>query len=133
MALLEAVKNGKANFLATDHAPHPLPDKLSDKPPSGVPLLDTYGGFVTWLLQDQNVSAQTIHSLACANPAIFLGIEDRGHLNPGARADLTILNLRSPWTVSPEDLSTKCAWSPFEGVTFPGRVEAVMVEGQFHR
>lgn len=132
-ALLKAVKEGKATFLATDHAPHPLADKLSDTPPSGVPLLDTYGGFVTWLLKEQGVSPEIIYSMCCANPARFLSLSDRGHLNPGARADITVLNVGQPWTVKRTDVASKCGWSPFEGVTFPGRVAAVMVGGEFVR
>lgn len=133
LALLHAVKEGKVNFLATDHAPHLLSDKLSDNPSSGVPLLDTYGGFVTWLMLEENVSPQTILEMCCEGPARFLELSTRGHLDPGARADVTVLNLAAPYTVTAEELGTKCGWSPFEGVTFPGRVEAVMLNGEWVR
>ena len=131
--LLNAVKAGKPTFLATDHAPHPLEQKLSDNPPSGVPLLDTYGGFVTWLLVDQEVAPEIIHKMCCSNPADFLELPDRGRLNPGCRADITVLDLKTPTTVQAEGLGTKCAWTPFEGVTFPGRVAQVMIEGKVLR
>jgi len=41
-----------------------------------------------------------------------------------------VLNLKRPTTVRREDLKTKCGWSPFEGVTFPGSVEAVFLRGR---
>jgi len=40
-----------------------------------------------------------------------------------------VLNMSRPVTIRREDLRTKCGWSPFEGVTFPGSVEAVYVAG----
>jgi len=40
-----------------------------------------------------------------------------------------VLNLTRPATIRREDLFTKCGWSPFEGVTFPGSVEAVFLDG----
>jgi len=129
-ALLKSLKEGRANFLATDHAPHTLEEKLSGSPPSGVPLLDTYGAFVTWLLKTEGVSPQIVHQVCCSGPAQFLELPDRGHLSPGARADVTVLNLARPHTVKREQLATKCGWSPFEGVTFPGSVEAVFVGGE---
>lgn len=131
--LLKAVKEGKATFLATDHAPHPLDQKLSDSPPSGVPLLDTYSGFVTWLLGEQKVAPEIIFRMCCANPADFLGLEDRGRLKPGCRADITVLDMATPATVKADGLGTKCAWSPFEGVTFPGSVARVIVAGEVVR
>ena len=54
-----------------------------------------------------------------------------GRLEPGYTASLTVLNLDRPTTIRREDLKTKCGWSPFEGVTFPGSVEAVFLRGQF--
>ena len=43
---------------------------------------------------------------------------------------LTVLDLRRPTTIRREDLRTRCGWSPFEGVTFPGSVAAVFVRGE---
>jgi dihydroorotase len=49
-------------------------------------------------------------------------------------ASFTVLNLARPVTITRENLFTKCGWSPFEGVTFPGSVEAVFVNGRvLHR
>jgi dihydroorotase len=128
-ALLNAFRQGKVPFLATDHAPHTLEEKLGENPPSGIPLLDTYGLFVTWLLKEADVSPEVIYAACCERPADFLNLPDRGRLSPGARADAVVLDLGSPCLVRSEDLATKCAWSPFEGVTFPGSVESVLVGG----
>jgi dihydroorotase len=53
-----------------------------------------------------------------------------GRVAPGYAASLTVLNMKRPTTIRREDLKTKCGWSPFEGVTFPGSVEAVYCAGR---
>ena len=54
-----------------------------------------------------------------------------GRIEPGYTASLTVLNLARPQTIRREELFTKCGWSPFEGVTFPGSVEAILLRGAF--
>lgn len=130
-AMLEALRDGTADYLATDHAPHTLAEK--DKGMSGQPHLDTYGAFVTWLLVDQGFTPQRIAAICSANPGTFVGPYQKhkyGRLLPGYVGSLTVLDLKSPTTIRREHLHTKCGWSPFEGYTFPGRVAAVFVRGQ---
>jgi dihydroorotase len=137
-AMLEGLRDGTLDYLATDHAPHTLDEKTGQagKPDvhSGQPHLDTYGPFVTWLLVDQNFSPQRIAEACCANPGHFVNPytvpKSFGRIEPGYVASLTVLNLKRPTTIRWEDLKTKCGWSPFEGVTFPGSVEAVYLDGR---
>jgi dihydroorotase len=130
-AMLEALRDGTADYLATDHAPHTVPEK--EKGVSGQPHLDTYGPFVTWLLVEQGFTPERVAAVCSANPGAFVGPyrgEKFGRLLPGYAGSLTVLDLRRPTTVRREDLRTRCGWSPFEGVTFPGSVAAVFVRGQ---
>jgi dihydroorotase len=129
-AMLEALRDGTADYLATDHAPHTLAEK--ERGVSGQPHLDTYGPFVTWLIVEQGFTPQRIAAICSANPGTFVNPyqPDRwGRLLPGYVGSLTVLDLRKPVTIRREDLRTKCGWSPFEGVTFPGSVAAVFVRG----
>jgi dihydroorotase len=130
-AMLEALRDGTADYLATDHAPHTLAEK--EKGVSGQPHLDTYGPFVTWLLVEQGFTAERIATICSANPGEFVNPYTRekfGRLLPGYTGSLTVLDLRRPTTVRREDLRTVCGWSPFEGMTFPGSVAAVFIRGQ---
>jgi dihydroorotase len=130
LAMLEALRDGTADYLATDHAPHTLAEK--ERGVSGQPHLDTYGSFVTWLIVEQGFDPARIAAICCANPGAFVNDYRRerfGRLLPGYVGSLTVLNLRKPTTVRRQDLRTKCGWSPFEGVTFPGSVAAVFVRG----
>jgi dihydroorotase len=130
-AMLEALRDGTADYVATDHAPHTIEEKR--KGVSGQPHLDTYGAFATWLLIEQGFAPERIAAICSANPGEFVnafGTEKFGRLLPGYVGSLTVLNRRKPMTVRREDLKTKCGWSPFEGVTFPGSVAAVFVRGR---
>jgi dihydroorotase len=130
-AVLQALRDGTADYLATDHAPHTIAEK--ERGVSGQPHLDTYGPFVTWLLVERGFAPERIAAVCSANPGAFVGPyrgEKFGRLLPGYVGSLTVLDLKRPTTVRREDLRTRCGWSPFEGVTFPGSVAAVFVRGQ---
>ena len=131
-AMLEALREGTLEYLATDHAPHTREEKARGV--SGQPHLDTYGAFVTWLLLEGGLTPERIAAVCSANPGEFVSPYTAprkfGRIEPGYVASLTVLNLARPVTIRREDLKTKCGWSPFEGVTFPGSVEAVFVNGE---
>lgn len=140
-AMLEGLRDGTLDYLATDHAPHTLDEKEGKdekdekkKGKSGQPHLDTYGPFVTWLMAVENFTPERIAAVCCENPGTFVNPYTAprkfGRIEAGYVASLTVLNLNRPVTIRREDLKTKCGWSPFEGVTFPGSVEAVFVEGK---
>lgn len=129
--MLDALRDGTADYLATDHAPHTIAEKQVGV--SGQPHLDTYGPFATWLMAEHGFSPERIATICSANPGEFVGpfsTRKFGRLQPGYVGSLTVLNLRRPIRISRESLKTKCGWSPFEGMTFPGQVEAVFVEGR---
>ncbi|MCH7687937.1 MAG: amidohydrolase family protein [Planctomycetes bacterium] len=132
LAMLEALRDGTLDYLATDHAPHTLEEKAQGV--SGQPHLDTYGAFVTWLIKEQNFRPERIAEVCSANPGRFVNPYTAprkfGRIEPGYVASLTVLNLERPVTIRTEDLKTKCGWSPFEGITFPGSVEAVFLNGR---
>jgi dihydroorotase len=131
LAMLEALRDGTADYLATDHAPHTLAEK--ERGVSGQPHLDTFGPFVTWLLVEQGFTPERIAAICSANPGAFVNPyrqEKFGRLLPGYVGSLTVLDMRRPTTVRRQDLRTKCGWSPFEGMTFPGSVAAVFLGGR---
>jgi dihydroorotase len=141
-ALMEALKNGEIDFLATDHAPHSPEEKKRGM--SGLTGLDTFGPFVTWLLEE-GIDPKIIAKVASENPGDFFNQflpswsklstvhasmnKGVGYLKTGFRANFTVLNRRRPLRVTKEYLKTKAAHSPFIDVTFPGQVEALFIGG----
>ena len=128
--LIEGMKNGWVDFYATDHAPHTMEEKESDNSPSGVPGDDTYGNTVALLIKEYAIPSQQMMRLTSYNAAQFFGLNDRGRIEVGKRADITVLDLEHPETISSKNLYTKCGWSPFEGWTFPGRVAYTIHDGK---
>lgn len=132
LAMLEGLKDGTLDYVATDHAPHTIEE--NEQGISGQPHLDTFGVFATWLILEQNFSVERVAQVCSENPGKFVNPytapKKFGRIEPGYTASLTVLNMKKPCTVKKEDLKTKCGWSPFEGVTFPGSVEAVFIDGQ---
>ena len=135
LALIAALKRGDIDYIATDHAPHTLAEKI--KGASGVPHLDTYGAFATWLMAGHNFSAQDIARICAFNPGQFVREflptsfgEGYGRIAPGYVGSLSILNLNHPYKVSRDSVKTKCGWSPFEGHIFPGSVHSTIIRGK---
>lgn len=143
-ALLYALKEGIIDYLATDHAPHSREEK--EKGTSGMPGLDTYGPFVTWLILDQGVDPRVIAKVCSEGPGRFFnqflfGLNQQleragrfgkgfGFLKRGYNASFTILNLEKPSVITEEMIKSKAKWSPFLGETFPGSIEALFHSGK---
>lgn len=134
-AMIEALRTGLIDYIATDHAPHTIEE--NQKGISGVPLLDTYGAFTTWLMREHGFMPEDIARVCAWNPGRFVKEflpaefgEGFGKVEPGYVGSLTILDMETPWLVRREAMKTKCGWSPFEGVTFPGKVRWSVLRGK---
>ncbi len=137
LALIEALRSGLVDYVATDHAPHTLEEKREGM--SGVPHLDTYGAFATWLMAEHGFSAKDIARVCAYNPGSFVkeflpGSFGKGYgvIEPGYVGSLTILDPAAPYVVRREEMKTKCGWSPFEGYTLPGRVTHTVLQGKVY-
>jgi dihydroorotase len=137
LAMIETLRNGAIDYLATDHAPHSLDEKK--KGTSGVPHLDTYGAFTTWLMMEHGFTPPQIARVCAANPGRFVQPylpqsygRGFGRVEEGYVGSLTVLDLKAPYNVTRNSLRTKCSWSPFEGFTFPGSVRHTVVRGRVH-
>jgi len=137
LALIEALRSGLIDYIATDHAPHTLEEKAVGA--SGVPLLDTYGAFATWLMAEHGFTPQDIARVCATNPGQFVREflpgdfgEGYGRIQPGYLGSLTVLDPQTPYPVTRESVKTKCRWSPFEGFVFPGSVRYTVLRGKLH-
>ena len=131
-ALRKALIEGKIDVVATDHAPHTLPEKEGSclKAASGGPMVQH--ALVAMLeLCRQGVFTEelTVEKMAHA-PAKLFGIKDRGFIREGYYADLVLVNPNQAWTVGKENILYKCGWSPLEGTTFTHQVEKTFVNGR---
>ena len=130
-ALREALADGRISVVGTDHAPHEWKDKQGGcaKAASGMPMVQF--SLVTMLeLVDEGVlSIERLVELMAHQPAQLLEIEGRGFLRKGYKADIAIVRPHSPWTVTKDEIQSKCKWSPMEGHEYQWRVEQTICNG----
>lgn len=128
-ALIEALINGDADAIATDHAPHTWQDKQKGSP--GFSGLETaFAVCYTNLVLDSGMDLQTLSARMSAAPARLLSLSDRGLLKAGFRADLAIVDPEQCWTVQGEAFQSRGKFSPWEGSGLTGRVTAVFHAGR---
>ena len=131
MALWLALEDGLIDTIATDHAPHPLEAK--QKPyfdaPSGIPSIQhSLQMMLEPAISNNELLLMAVQKM-CHNPALLFGIEGRGFIRKGYKADLVLVRPGVEETVTRESLLYKCGWSPLEGQTFHSRIEHVWVNG----
>ncbi len=130
-ALRRALTDGRIDIIGTDHAPHLLSEKQggSFKAVSGMPMVQF--SLVAMLeLADQGVlTIEQVVEKMCHAPARLFSIRKRGYIRKGYQADLVLVAPDSAWTVSPDNILSKCGWSPLEGHTFQWQVKSTFVNG----
>jgi dihydroorotase len=131
-AVLEGVKNGAIDAIATDHAPHAGSEKMQEfeSCPFGILGLETAIGItLEQLVHPGAISVARMVELFTTGPARILGI-DRGTLAKGAAADVTIFSLDREWTYDVNKSFSKSRNSPFDGKSFKGGPVATVVAGE---
>ncbi|PYS20822.1 MAG: dihydroorotase [Acidobacteria bacterium] len=132
-AILEGLRDGTIDAIASDHAPHHADEKALefDQAPNGIVGLETSIGLAMERLVNTGViSLERLVELCATNPARILKLQDRGTLSAGARADVTILDPEMTWTFDVSRSKSKSRNSPFNGYSFRGGVVATIVRGR---
>jgi dihydroorotase len=130
-ALRQALVSGELDIIATDHAPHTWEEKSQEfwKAPSGLPLVQHPLLLMIDLAKEGHISLELIAEKTAHAVADCFQIEERGYLREGYWADLAIVDLNKPTSVSKENILYQCGWSPLEGQTLSASVEHTFVSG----
>ena len=131
LALMQALKDDRIDTVATDHAPHALREKEHSylRAPSGLPLAQHALPLMLEHFHDGTLPLETIVLKTSHAVADLFGIRDRGYIREGYWADLVLVDLRLKTEIRGEDLLSKVAWSPFEGMTLRSQIFATLVNG----
>jgi len=130
-ALWKALLDDRLDVIATDHAPHTWDEKQPpyDKAHSGLPLVQHSVPLMLHYVQEGRISIEKMVEKMSHAVADCFQIENRGYIREGYWADLAIVNLNKPNTVTKENILYKCGWSPMENFTFPASIEKTFVNG----
>ncbi len=130
-ACIAGLLDGTIDAIATDHAPHKFDEKDVEfnYAPNGITGLETaFAAINSSLIKSNLVDLETVISKLTYEPAQLFGL-DRGTLQVGSAADLTMIDLDEEWQVTPASLATKGKNTPWLNQTLTGKVKLVMVDG----
>ena len=132
LALIQALKDGKIDVVATDHAPHAWEEKCAPytKCPSGAPMVQHSLQVMIELAKRGYFGIEDIVKWMSHNPARLYKIDRRGFIRKGYFADLVLVDLNANYTVSKENILYKCKWSPLEGYTLNSKIVSTFVNGK---
>ena len=130
-ALWDALRAGKFDVIATDHAPHTWEEKSNKymKAPSGLPLVQHSVLLMLEHAKEGRISVEEVVNRMCHKPAELFDIDRRGYVREGYWADLVLVNPNDSVTVAKDNVLYKCGWSPLEGTTFHHTIEKTFVSG----
>lgn len=122
--------NNRIYTVATDHAPHLVKEKEGGalKAASGMPMIQFSLPAMLTLSDEGLLPIERVVELMCHNPARLFGVERRGFVGPGYKADLVLLR-QVPHIVERKEIISKCGWSPLEGRRLNWRVVLTMSNG----
>ncbi|MFD2938120.1 dihydroorotase [Spirosoma flavum] len=132
VALLAALIDDRLDIVATDHAPHTWAEKQHPywQAPSGLPLVQHPLLMMLEFVEQGKLSLETVVRKMCHAPADCFQIDRRGYVREGYWADLVLVDIAQPTTVSSQNILYQCGWSPLEGHTFGASITHTIVSGK---
>lgn len=132
-AVIEALKDGTLDAIATDHAPHCAAEKECgyERALNGVIGLETsFPVSYTALVRAGHIPLSRLVSLMSANPAAILGDPKRGTLRVGAHADAAVFDVSHPYRIDPASFRSKGRNTPFTGMEVYGKTCLTVAGGR---
>ena len=133
LAVIEGLKDGTIDVIATDHAPHSFEEKnrrFSDAPMGMVGFETSLGVALTYLKNELPI--EKILEKYTINPAKILGIEGFGEIKIGNIANLTVIDEDAKWVVKGKKFKSKCKFTPYEGKELLGKSIMTIVNGEIY-
>lgn len=133
LGIIEGIRDGSIDMIATDHAPHSAEEKAVEpiwKAPSGIIGLETALALaVTNLVKPGHLTMVQLMEKMSLNPAKLYRF-DKGSVAEGADADLVIFDENERWTVTEDAIASKSHNTPFIGAELYGRVKYTICGGR---
>lgn len=133
-AILEGLKDGTIDCIATDHAPHSPEEKEMEfeYAPNGIVGLETAVGLAfTELVHKKVITLDKLIEKFAINPRKILNLPIPA-FEPGEKANITILDTNAVWTVETSKFLSKCRNSPFDKMLLTGKAIAAINNGMMY-
>ncbi|MDR2292233.1 MAG: dihydroorotase [Prevotellaceae bacterium] len=130
-ALQHALSHGIINTVASDHAPHLIAEKRSSylNCPSGLPSVQHSLNIMLELVDKNILTIEKVVECMCHNPARIFSIKNRGFIRENCKADIILVKPNTKWQADRSNILYKCAWTPFENITFNYKITHTFVNG----
>ncbi|HEY2720116.1 MAG TPA: amidohydrolase family protein, partial [Chitinophagaceae bacterium] len=130
-ALWEGILDNRLDVIATDHAPHTWQEKMEsyEKAHAGLPLVQHSLLLMLYYHKQGKISLEKIAEKMSHAVADCFQVKDRGYIREGYYADMVMVDLNKPVTVSKANILYKCGWSPLENMEFPACITHTFVSG----
>lgn len=134
LALIDGLKDGTIEVIATDHAPHSSEEKGSEfqKAPNGILGLETsFGVSITYLVEKGHLTLSQLIEKMSVNPRRILGLNSI-KMSEGEIANLTIFNPNEEWIVDINKFKSKSRNSPYDKMKLKGKVKFTINKNQIY-
>ncbi|XP_055915035.1 CAD protein [Eupeodes corollae] len=111
------------DVFATDHAPHTIEEKNSEKPPPGFTGLETILPLLLKAVNEERLTLEDIKNKFYRNPKRIFNLPEQ----PNTYVEV---DLDEEWTIRKEKMHSKAKWTPFDGTKVKGRVHRVVLRGE---
>ena len=131
-AIWKALLDDKIDIIASDHAPHTWEEKNVDDyfaAHAGLPLVQHTLQIMLHHVKEGKISLEKVVEKMSHAVADCFQIKERGYIREGYYADLVLVDLNKPYTITKENILYKCGWSPFENFTMPATIDYTFVNG----
>ncbi len=130
--ILQGIIEATVDTIGTDHAPHQLSEKLKaySEAPSGFPGLETSLPLLLNEVNKGNFLLNKLIELTSLNSSKIFKLKNRGKIEEGYYADITVIDMNKTWKIEAGKFKTKAKYSPYEGMAGKGDVVMTFVNGE---
>src|SRR5574344_1029068 len=132
-AIIEGLKDGTIDVIATDHAPHSIEEKQKkySEAPNGLCGFET-STQISFSYLKNHLTINEIIEKYSTNPAKILGLNNFGRIIIGNEANLTILDPLTKYKIKGKNFKSKCKLSPFEGKNLAFKSIGCVIKGKYY-
>ena len=128
----QGVQNGIIDVIGSDHAPHTLEEKSKEYPnsPSGMPGVQTLLPIMLDFVNKDKLSIFDLVRLLCTNPCNIYKVLNKGRIDIGYDADLSIIDMNKKFRITNNWIQSKSKWTPYDNVVVKGMPIFTIVNGK---